>query len=309
MTADLRIVSLIASATEIVAALGYEDFLVGRSHECDFPPSVERLPVCSEPKIDVAGSSREIDDRVKAVLRDATSVYRVLIDVLERLQPTHIITQSQCEVCAVSLKDVEAAVCELVSSQPKLVSLEPMCLADVWRDIVAVGEALGCETANGLVGQLKGRLDAISQRARTTGLQPDVACIEWIDPLMSAGNWVPELVEFAGGRDLLGVAGEHSPWMTWEQLLAADPDVIVIMPCGFDIRRTHAELPVLTKPPEWTQLSAVKSGRVFLTDGNQYFNRPGPRIVESAEILAELFHPAEFRFGHEGTGWVRFHDG
>jgi iron complex transport system substrate-binding protein len=301
-----RIVSLIASATEIVAALGLEDQLVGRSHECDFPPSVTRLPMCSEPKINVHGTSREIDDRVKAVLRDAVSVYRVFAEELDRLAPTVIITQTQCEVCAVSLQDVEAAVCQLVGSQPKIVALEPMALADVWRDILSVAEALDCsERGIDLVADLTRRLMEIRSKAEALSPRPRVACLEWIDPLMAAGNWVPELVEFVGGLNLFGQAGLHSPWMTWEKLLAADPDIIAIMPCGFDIPRTLSELEPLTNRAEWEQLSAVRTGRVFVTDGNQYFNRPGPRLVESAEILAELLHPDTFHFGHHGTGWIR----
>jgi iron complex transport system substrate-binding protein len=297
---------LIASATEIVAALGLEDQLVGRSHECDFPPSVLRLPACSEPKIDVNGSSREIDDRVKAVLRDAVSVYRVFAEELDRLAPTVIITQTQCEVSAVSLKDVEAAVCNLVSSKPKIVALEPMDLADVWRDISAVARAVGVpERGEKLVADLKQRLAEIERIAKPLSRKPRVACLEWIDPLMAAGNWVPELVEIAGGENLFGQAGKHSPWMTWEELFASDPDIIAIMPCGFDIPRTMKELAPLTSRPDWPRLSAVKSGRVFATDGNQYFNRPGPRLVESAEIFAELFHPQTFDFSHQGTGWIR----
>lgn len=308
MTAH-RVISLIASATEIVAALGCEDLLVGRSHECDYPPGVERLPACSEPKIDVNGTSREIDDRVKSVLRDAMSVYRVFADEMERLQPTVVITQTQCEVCAVSLKDVECAVQDRLGSDVRIVACEPMSLADVWTDIEKVGAALDVpDSAERLVESSKQRLQQLATRTRElsdSGTRPTIACIEWIDPLMAAGNWVPELVSIAGGDNRFGEAGKHSPWMTFEELLRQDPDVIAIMPCGFDIDRTRREMSPLTDRPEWPQLSAVRNGRVYLTDGNQYFNRPGPRLVESAEILAELLHPADFDFGHKGTGWVR----
>jgi iron complex transport system substrate-binding protein len=304
--AEHRIVSLIASATEIVAALGLEDQLVGRSHECDYPPSVARLPMCSEPRINVHGTSREIDERVKAVLQDALSVYRVFAEELERLAPTVIITQTQCEVCAVSLKDVEAAVCKLVSSQPKIVALEPMTLDDVWQDIASVAEALDVpERGKAFVAGLKRRLMEIRTKTLLFSTRPRVACLEWIDPLMAAGNWVPELVELAGGQNVFGQAGLHSPWMTWEELLTRDPEVIAIMPCGFDIPRTLSELEPLTSRAQWNQLSAVRNSQVFVTDGNQYFNRPGPRLVESAEILAELLHPGSIPFGHLGTGWIR----
>jgi len=299
-----RIVSLIASATEIVAALGFEDRLVGRSHECDYPAGVERLPACSEPKIDVNGTSRQIDDRVKTVLKEALSVYRVFGEKLEELEPSVVITQTQCEVCAVSLKDVEQVVCDLVGSQPQIVSLEPMCLADMWRDIQSVGDALdAADRATDLNRRLQERLAAIAKTSEQLTQRPTIACIEWIDPLMSAGNWVPELVELAGGENLFGEAGKHSPWMTWDELAAADPEVIAIMPCGFDIERSRSELPVLIDRPGWTDLKAVCDSRAFVVDGNQFFNRPGPRLVESAEILAEILHPSEFQFGHKRSGW------
>lgn len=299
-----RIISLIPSSTEIVAALGFADRLVGRSHECDFPESVKRLPVCTEPKFNPEGTSAEIDQGVKTILQEALSVYRVHVDLLKQLQPEVIVTQSQCEVCAVSLRDVEQAVCEWIGSRPRIVALEPNNLSDVWADISRVAEALGIpERGAELVGRLKQRMAAISEKARALPGRPTVACIEWIEPLMAAGNWMPELVEMAGGVSLFGVAGQHSPWMTWEQLVEKSPEVIVVQPCGFDIKRSRKEIPALTHRPGWRDLRAVRDRRVYLTDGNQYFSRPGPRLVESLEILAEVLHPAVFRFGHEGTGW------
>jgi iron complex transport system substrate-binding protein len=301
-----RIISLIASATEIVCALGFESRMVGRSHECDFPASVKGLPVCTSPKFEVEGLSYEIDQRVKAILQEALSVYRVDADMLERLRPTHIITQSQCEVCAVSLKDVEQAVCQFTGSQPVVVSLEPNALADVWSDIRRVAAALNApERGEELVAGLRLRMDEIVAKAQTAQSRPTVACVEWIDPLMAAGNWMPELVEMAGGVNLFGETGKHSPWMSWDELVAADPDVIFISPCGFDIGRAMEETHLLTGKREWRELKAANENRVFVADGNQYFNRPGPRLVESLEILAELLHPELFHFGHEGKGWVR----
>ncbi len=301
-----RVVSLIASSTEIVCALGGEGMLVGRSHECDYPPSVTRLPVCTAPKFDVSGSSREIDRNVKALLRDALSVYRVDAERLAELEPDVIVTQAQCEVCAVSLRDVERAVCSWLRACPKLVSLVPNALADVWDDVERVAEALGVPDRGAeVVAKLRSRVAAVAAKARTLPHGPAVACIEWIDPLMAAGNWVPELVELAGGVNLFGEAGKHAPWMTFEQLVTADPEVIVVLPCGFDIERSRRDFPVLTSRPEWRGLRAVRQGRVFLADGNQFFNRPGPRLVESLEILAELLHPEAFHFGHEGAGWQR----
>jgi iron complex transport system substrate-binding protein len=298
-----RVVSLIASATEIVCALGFEGDLVGRSHECDYPETVKRLPVCTAPRFDVHGSSRDIDDRVKATLRDAASVYLVDADLLRALRPDVIVTQAQCEVCAVSLKDVEQAVCAWADSGPRLVSLEPNRFEDVGADIERVAAALGApERAAALLVELRDRLSRVTVRARMLP-RPMVACLEWLDPLMAGGNWVPELVEMAGGVNLFGAAGKHAPWMTWEQLRERDPDVIVVLPCGYDLATTRREMAALTRRADWPQLKAVGAGRVYVTDGNQFFNRPGPRLVESAEILAEIFHPGAFDFGHRGTGW------
>ena len=302
-----RIVSLIASATEIVAGLGFGESLVGRSHECDYPPElVAKLPVLTAPRFATDGSSAEIDRRVKDVLKDGLSVYRIDEGLLRALAPDVIVTQAQCEVCAVTLADVEAAVGGWVGHRVKIVSCEPNLLDDVWRDIAKVADALGAAVRGStLVGRLKARIGTIAERAARLPVRPRVACIEWIDPLMAAGNWMPELVALAGGASLFGEAGKHSPWLSWEALAEADPDVVLVMPCGFDIARSRGELPALTRRMEWAVLKAVRAGRVFVADGNQYFNRPGPRLVESLEILAELLHPEAFRFGHAGRGWVR----
>ncbi len=301
-----RIVSLIASATEIVCALGLEEQLVGRSHECDYPESVKRLPVCTEPKFNVRGTSYEIDQRVKAILQEGLSVYRVHADTLRALRPDVIVTQSHCEVCAVSLRDVEEAVCSWLETRPVVVSLAPDGLADVWASIRQVAEALGVpEVGAALVGRLQERMRAVEGRVTGLAARPTVACVEWIEPLMASGNWMPELVTMAGGVNLFGEAGKHAPWLTWDELAARDPDVILVLPCGFDIARTREEMPHLTRRPGWDGLRAVRGGRVFLLDGNQFFNRPGPRLVESLEILAEVLHPSAFSFGHEGDGWQR----
>lgn len=301
-----RIVSLIASATEIVCALGFEDQLVGRSHECDYPASVQRLPVCTQPKFDPDGTSYEIDQRVKAIVQEGLSVYRVDGEKLRDLEPDVIVTQAHCEVCAVSLREVERAVCAWLRSCPRLVALTPNALADIWSSIEQVASALQApERGERTIQHLRARRNAIAERTRALPDWPTVAFIEWIDPLMAGGNWMPELIEMAGGVNLFGVAGAHSPWMTWDELCEADPDVLLVAPCGFDLERTRREMPALWSKPEWPSLSAVRAGRVFLADGNQYFNRPGPRIVESLEILAEILHPEAFAFGHYGKGWQR----
>ena len=304
----MRIVSLLPSCTEIACALGLADQLLGRSHECDFPPAVRPLPVCTAPRLNVHASSREIDRAVKSSVREALSIYCIDAEMLKQLRPDVILTQSQCGVCAISLPEVEQAVGGWLDSKPRILSLAPNRLADVWNDILRVGAALGVgERGHDLAGQLRSRAEAISAKSRAgTRHSPSVACIEWLDPLMAAGNWVPELVDLAGGQNLFGETGEHSPWLEWKGVLERNPDIIVAMPCGFDLARTRKEMPALTRMTGWENLRAVRTGRVYLADGNQYFNRPGPRLIESLEILAEIVHPDLFQFGHQRVGWEKF---
>jgi iron complex transport system substrate-binding protein len=300
----LRIVSLIASASEILSTLDLTRNQVGRSHECDFPAEILALPVCTSPAFPTSGSSAEIDQRVKQRVADALSVYEVSREVLDALQPTHVITQTQCRVCAVSLEDVERALTGWVSSRPKLVALEPNALADIWSDIRRVAVSCGVlERGEEAVEALQARMREISAQACRSPRRPRVACIEWHEPLMAAGNWVPELVEMAGAVNLFGRAGAHSPWMTWPELVESDPDVVISMPCGFDLDRTCAEMYWLTDRQEWPRLRAVQTSQVYLADGNQYFNRPGPRIVESLRILAEILHPEAFQPELRGVAW------
>ena len=301
-----RIVSLLPSATEIVAALGFADALVARSHECDFPDEVEDLPVCTEPKVDASRPSAEIHRSVSALLSDALSVYRVDARRLRELQPTHVVTQIQCEVCAVSLADVEQALSGWVGERPALVPLNPSSLADVYADMERVANALGAPgRGERLVARSRARLEEIAAAAAGLRHRPRVATVEWLSPLMTAGLWMPELVSMAGGLDLFGKAGSRSTWFSWEQLQAADPDVVLVFPCGFSLGRVEQESGQLTGRPGWSDLSAVVSGRVYLAEGHQYFNRPGPRLAETLEIVAEILHPEVFSFGHEGTGWRR----
>jgi iron complex transport system substrate-binding protein len=280
------IVSLISSATEMVDALGAIDVLVGRSHECDYPPSVRALPSCTRPLIDVNADSRRIDEQVKNSARSALSIYEVFDDVLERLQPTHILTQVQCDVCAVSLRDVERSIASRLASAPQLVALNPASLADIWDDFRRVGESVGVNPEP-VIRELQNRMTPV----RTLS-PPTVACIEWIEPLMAAGNWTPELIHLAGGIDIFGKPGIHSPWITWEELLAHDPDVIIVAPCGFDLARTRDEMYWLTDRPDFTRLKAVRTRRLFLADGNQFFNRPGPRIVETLRMIEQMLGTA-----------------
>ena len=299
-----RIASLLPSTTEIVCALGQQAALVGRSHECDWPPGVAALPVLTEPKLDAKAASAVIDERVRQLVRDGLSVYRVDAERLRALAPSVVLTQNQCDVCAASPKDVEAALREWTGGRPRVVSLAPRTLGDVWDDLVTVAAALGVrERGEALARELAWRITNVSERTLRIRPQPRVAAIEWIEPLMAAGNWMPELVALAGGTSVFGEVGAHSPWLAWEALRAADPDVIVVLPCGFDLARTRAEMAALASQPGFGELRAVREGRVFLTDGNQYFNRPGPRLVESLEILAEILHPQEFPAKHRGSGW------
>lgn len=301
-----RVVSLLPSCTEIVCALGGGGRLVGRSHECDFPANVKALPACTEAKVDSNRPSADIHRQVGALLEQALSIYKVDAARLKALKPDLVLTQAQCEVCAVSLADVESALAEWTGARPRVLSLSPQRLVDIWDDFRRVAEALGLEDlGRSVVKPLKTRCVDIIEKTAAMKKRQSVACLEWLDPLMAAGNWVPELVELSGGRNLFGVAGKHSPWMKWEDLCAADPDVLVLMPCGFDISRTLRELPALAGRPEWPRLRAVKNHRVFVADGSAFFNRPGPRIVDSMEILAEVLHPLLFEPRHMGEGWER----
>ncbi|HIK35383.1 cobalamin-binding protein [Thermosynechococcus sp. M55_K2018_012] len=300
----VRLVSLLPSATEIIAALGLTPFLVGRSHECDYPPEIKALPVCTRARLDAKQSSLAIEQAVQSLLRLALGIYDLELATLQRLQPTHIITQDQCDVCAVTLGDVQRAIAELFDPPPQLISLQPHSLADVWQDIRRVAVALGV-SADPLLDSLHTRIQAcqawVSDRPRR-----QVVTIEWIDPLMTSGNWVPELIALAGGENILGTAGKHASYIEWSTLLASDPEVIIVMPCGFDLERTRQELHQAVQTyPQWQQLRALQSGQLYIVDGNAYFNRPGPRLVDSLEILVEILHPSQdLKF--QGIGWQRY---
>jgi len=301
-----RVVSLLPSATEMVCALGCGAQLVGRSHECDFPQEVTRLPVCSESKLQPDATSREIDEQIQDMLGASLSIYQVNSLLIQELRPDLILTQSQCDVCAASEADVAKALGNWPGTPPQIISLTPHRLEDVWADMGRVAAALGV-TENGreVVLALKNRCVDVIAKACVLK-RPRVACLEWLDPLMGAGNWVPELVDLAGGRNLFGEPGKHTGRLEWEQLCSANPDFIIALPCGYNLAQTRAELGSLSNLSGWAKLKAVRQGRVFFCDGSAFFNRSGPRLVESLEILAEILHPKTFRFGHEGLGWERF---
>ncbi|MEH2151383.1 cobalamin-binding protein [Nostoc sp.] len=301
---SVRIVSLIPGGTEILATLGLVNAIVGRSHECDYPPEILNRPICTQARLNSDASSSQIHDEVNNLLQSALSIYEIKTDVLEQLQPTHILTQDQCDVCAVSLDDVEKAVATLIDSKPEIISLQPNILQDVWADIERIGNIFGVDSVK-VLENLEARVKICQQKNQGLSLHelPTVACIEWTDPLMMAANWIPELVNLAGGQSLFCATGQPSPILPWETLLTTNPAVIVFMLCGFDLNRTRKEANLLTQRPEWEKLHATQAGRVFITDGNSYFNRPGPRLVDSLEILAEILHPEIFQYGYKGTGW------
>jgi len=287
-----RIASLLPSATEILCALGLTDRIVGVSHECDFPPEIRGRRALTEPKLDPRATSTAIDAAVRRLVRDGLSVYRIREADLRDARPDLIVTQEHCEVCAVSFAEVEQAARALLDAPAAIVSLKPNRLADVLADFGRVAAAAGVDAAGArLIEQSRARLDRLAARIRHARSRPRVACIEWLDPLMVAGNWVPELVELGGGTHDLTAAGQHSPAITWDALLAHAPDVVILMPCGFRLEQTRRELPQLIARPEWAALPAVRNRRVYSVDGNAYLNRPGPRIIDSAELLAGLIQP------------------
>lgn len=278
-----------------MCAIGCGDQLVGRSHECDFPGEILRLPVCTASRIDADASSAAIDREVKTKVQQALSLYDVDVARIKELKPDLILTQAQCEVCAVSEADLGKAFGDDPTFRPEILSLSPKRFADLWSDMLAVAYALDCvDQAKEAMREPKARVVKIIEKTSVLKNRPNVACLEWLDPLMGAGNWVPEMVELAGGRNLFGEAGKHSTWLEWAKLVERDPSILVLFPCGFDIPRTRKELSALTSRPEWKRLRAVSGRKTFIVDGNQYFNRPGPRLVDSLEILAEIIHPELF---------------
>lgn len=324
-----RIVSLLPAATEIAAALGLERHLVGRSHECDFPATVAALPALTTTRIDPHGSSREIHEQVGRALGKsgagptastaaacrtdaktgtANGLFTLDIDRLASLAPDVILTQAACDVCAVATADVAAAV-QKSGVECRVVSLAPTSLDDLLRDILAVGAATErLPRAREVVARLRARIASVTCRTRTFADHPRVAVLDWLDPPMAAGHWVPEMVRRAGGSDLLGHPGSPSHWVTWQEVAAADPDVVVLVPCGFTLDRVVAEASSPAVQPHLAPLRAAREGRIYAVDGHHLFNRPGPRLVDSLELLAEILHPGRFRFAAPQTapgGYLR----
>ena len=300
-----RVLSLLSSTTEIIYALGCGDRLVGRSHECDYPEEVSELPICTIPKFNVDGTSREVDDEVKSLVQSALSIYYINEKLLKELKPDIIFTQSQCEVCAVSLSDVENALKNITGLSSRVISVEPNSVEDIYNDILTIAENLNVrKKGKELVELIKAKIDS-TEKIVYQKSSPSVAAIEWIDPLMAAGNWVPQLIRVAGGKNLFGEAGKHSPWMKYNDLLDQDPEIIIVMPCGYDIKKSLIEIKTLESKKGWGSLKAVRNRNVYITDGNQFFNRPGPRIIESIEILLEIIHSDISEPKHIDSGWIK----
>ena len=279
---------------------GAAESLVGVTHECDHPPGVERLPKLTSSRIDPTLSGAEIDAEVNRLVTDDESIYALDADLLESLDPDLVITQGLCDVCAVSTGLVEEAISGL-RSRPELLVLNPTSLEDVLGDSVRIGDALGRgREARENVALLQSRLDGVERVV--AGLQrPRVGCIEWLDPPFSAGHWVPEMVRLAGGRELFAGPGERSVRLDWETVFDAAPEVLVLMPCGFDAARATEEAEALPDLPGWSDLPAARGGRVWAVDANSFFSRPAPRLVEGVEILARILHPGAFS-GQPGEG-------
>lgn len=297
----MRIVSLLASATEIVCALGAGEMLVGRSHECDNPNWVRRLPACSDPAFDVSISSGEIDKEVRRRLRSGEPLYHVHGELIRELRSDLLITQSHCEVCAVTPGDVQRS-CGLPARQ---LALSATSLEEIFQSILRISQELGLEErGDALVRRERQRLEAVREKAAGFS-RPTVVMLEWTDPVFAMGNWGPELVEIANGDLLLGKKGEYSVAIPAQQLRDADPEYLIVAPCGFDLERSLREQSVLERYPWWRELEAVRNGNVAFADGNLFFNRSGMTVSETAEIIAEILHGVSFGGGTEGVHWRR----
>lgn len=302
----MRIVSLLPNCTEIVYALGFGDHVVGRSHECDYPGEVEDLPICTQSKIPPASDSKTLDKNVNNLVKQGLSVYEVLGERLKQLKPDIILTQMQCEVCAASTKDVEHAVDIHLDYQPKVVTLSPNKLEDIFNDIQQIAETLEApEKGQELINALKARTKKVETKASKLDNAGTIACVEWVNPLMMAGNWIPKLVEMANAKYPFGQEGDHAPMIGFDDLKSYEPDKIVLMPCGYSLDVTKHEFRK-TNHEDWQAIKAYQNGEVYVTEANQFFNRSGPRIVDSLEILAEILHPSHFKFGHEGINWIKY---
>ncbi|MEX2601522.1 MAG: cobalamin-binding protein [Balneolaceae bacterium] len=301
-----RILSLLPSGTEIICELGLEKFLVGRSHECDYPESVKRLPVCSRPNYPSGRNSMEIHESARDILKHALSIYQVDVNKIQSLRPTHILTQSQCEVCAISTSELQLALHELIREEGITVfDSNPVDLDAIYRNIRQISNALRVPDAGDrLTTRIEKRFEKIHAETNEIPVKPNVAHIEWIEPLMTGGHWMYSLIDWAGGRDCF--RNTTNRWITIQDLEKHNPDKIVIAPCGFNVERTLEEIQSLAGYKEWQRLNAVQTGQVYLCDGSSYFNRPGPRLTDSLKILAEIYHPELYPKSYTDRDWIRY---
>jgi iron complex transport system substrate-binding protein len=299
----MRVVSLLASGTEIVCGLGARQWLVGRSHECDNPPEVTALPKCTAPAFDIEMSSGQIDAEVRRRLKAGEPLYHVNSELIASLEPDLLITQEHCQVCAVTPTDLSRARCAVA---PQVLALQAGNVQGIFDGVFSIGRSLGREReAADLAETMKRRIKAVHEAVQDRPT-PTLVALEWTDPPFAMGNWGPELVEAANGRLLLGEKGAFSAAIDWQRICEADPEWLLIAPCGFDLDRTIRELPMLEARPGWHDLRAVRQGKVALADGNRYFNRSGTTIVETVEILAEILHG--YPAGHRGRAWMNITD-
>ena len=299
-----RIVSLLPSCTEIICMLGFRENLVGVSHECDYPNSVSGLPVLTKARLPSEGNSIEINQNVTDLLQRGLSIYDVDASLLKSLSPDIIVTQAQCEVCAVSLDQVKEIVSNWTRNKTEIISLEPNTLSQVWHGFDTIANAMDSpESSSILMKEINERYKLIKYKLRGIEKKPTILCIEWMEPIMVAANWIPELVALAGGSNLMSVSGTDSKFCSWNDIAKTNPDIIIVMPCGFGIKRTLQDLHYLHKRKGFHELKAVKDNKFYVVDGNQYFNRPGPRLVDSAEILAEIINPNYFERKYSEIAW------
>ena len=302
---EKRIVSLLPSCTEIICKLGYKENLVGISHECDYPNSISGLPVLTKARLSSKGTSIEINQSVTDLLQRGLSVYDVDASLLKSLSPDIIITQAQCEACAVSLDQVKDIVSNWTLNKTEIISLEPNTLNEVWLGFDIIAKTMNTpESSSILKSENNKRFKLLKDKLKGTEQKPAVLCIEWIEPIMVAANWVPELVDLAGGKNVMSVSGTDSNFCSWDEIKKTNPEIIIMMPCGFGIERTFDDIHYLQNRKGWQELKAVKENKVFAVDGNQYFNRPGPRLVDSAEIMAEIIHPENFERKYPEDAWI-----
>ena len=302
----MRIISMIPAATEMVAVLGKVACLVGVSHECDYPPEVRHLPKVTRCDVQQADlTSSDIDSWVSQTLKASGTLYKLDEPLVRQLEPDVILTQRLCDVCAVEFDSV-AELAASLAKPPRVVNLEPSTLQDIFDNLRSVAELLGVpECGEQVIQQLTSRVDLIRRETASATHRPGCVVLEWIDPPFSSGHWGPELVGLAGGVELLGNNAGHSTRIGWDRVRQADPEVLVIACCGFEIQRAIQDVPILSRQQGWDDLAAVRSGRVFVIDGNAYFNRPGPRIVDTIEMLAQILHPERFATTFPDRGIIR----